>query len=210
MGIYQNVCYKVEDAFVKLLTKKEDTTVIKEKVATYRTAQKEKRDLKKVETQEREAQLQKKREEKKNEERKEVLSVLSKVVDINKLSYTEYEFNELKRNKHFFEKVIKNVFEAEEFGLTFVHCEFDKSSRKEIKGYLIATNKRVWFIADHIDFQQKYRYQTIKDVSWFKDGILERRLKIQYGVKKLEFDEIFDSEQLRRFGDQVISFTDKY
>ncbi|WJH36887.1 hypothetical protein N6H14_14995 [Paenibacillus sp. CC-CFT747] len=26
--------------------------------------------------------------------------------------------------------------------LTFLHCEFDKSKRIEIKGYLIATNKR--------------------------------------------------------------------
>ncbi|CAG9620326.1 hypothetical protein [Sutcliffiella rhizosphaerae] len=37
MGIYKTVCYKVEDVFVKLLSKKQDSELVKEKVSTYRT-----------------------------------------------------------------------------------------------------------------------------------------------------------------------------
>lgn len=37
MGIYQKICYKTEDLFVKLLTKKQDDVLVKEKVQTYRS-----------------------------------------------------------------------------------------------------------------------------------------------------------------------------
>lgn len=37
MGVYRSFCYKVEDAFVKMITKKQDNHIIKEKVSTYRT-----------------------------------------------------------------------------------------------------------------------------------------------------------------------------
>jgi len=36
MGVYKNICYKVEDLFVKTLTKKQDESVVREKVANYR------------------------------------------------------------------------------------------------------------------------------------------------------------------------------
>jgi hypothetical protein len=41
-------------------------------------------------------------------------------------------------------------------------------------------------------------------VQWFRDGILEKGIKIQYGVKKLEFDEIFDKEQMQRVGKLIL------
>jgi len=36
MNLYRKVCYKVEDAFIKLLTKKQETTAVVEKVSHYR------------------------------------------------------------------------------------------------------------------------------------------------------------------------------
>ncbi|WP_157800986.1 hypothetical protein [Bacillus solitudinis] len=37
MGVYQKLCYKVEDVFVKMLTQNQDKMVVTEKVETYRT-----------------------------------------------------------------------------------------------------------------------------------------------------------------------------
>ncbi|MFZ3591742.1 hypothetical protein ACOI1C_21620 [Bacillus sp. DJP31] len=36
MGIYRTVCHKVEDLFVKALSKNQDPLVVKEKVTQYR------------------------------------------------------------------------------------------------------------------------------------------------------------------------------
>jgi len=47
MGVYQNFCYKVEDVFVKILYKKQNQELIKEKVVSYRT-EKEKSKQQKV------------------------------------------------------------------------------------------------------------------------------------------------------------------
>ncbi|MGP4079995.1 PH domain-containing protein [Pseudalkalibacillus sp. R45] len=212
MGIYQKVCYKVEDVFVNILTKKEDPKLVREKVTSYRTEKEKKKAIKKAELEEKRAHYKKEQELKEEQEKQEVLAILSKVVDINQLEYSQYEYQEVKRNKAYFESVLQNIFEKDEYGFTFLACEFDKSSKKETKGYLFATNKRVWFVGNkyNSDFQQKFRYQTIKNVQWFKDGLLERGLKMQYGVKKLEFDEIFDFEQMKRFGDLVLNEAAKY
>ena len=115
----------------------------------------------------------------------------------NSRNYSQYEYNEIKRNKPFFQSLVQRVFEPNEKALTFIFCEFDKSSKKEIKGYLIPTNNRVIFITKNLNFLDKFRYQTIINVNWFKDGILERGLHIQYGKRKLEFDEMYDQEQMK-------------
>jgi hypothetical protein len=48
MGIYRTISYKVEDVFIKLLSKKQDAEMIKEKVATYRTRNEEVRNQRKL------------------------------------------------------------------------------------------------------------------------------------------------------------------
>ena len=48
MGIYRTISYKVEDVFIKMLSKKQDSKMIKEKVATYRTRNEEVRNQKKI------------------------------------------------------------------------------------------------------------------------------------------------------------------
>ncbi|WHZ02797.1 hypothetical protein QNH48_28410 [Neobacillus sp. YX16] len=48
MGIYRTVSYKVEDLIIKMLSKKQDTEIIKEKVANYRTKSEEARSQKKT------------------------------------------------------------------------------------------------------------------------------------------------------------------
>jgi hypothetical protein len=48
MGVYRTFNYKVEDLIIKMLSKKQDTEMIKEKVANYRTKTEEARSLKKL------------------------------------------------------------------------------------------------------------------------------------------------------------------
>jgi hypothetical protein len=207
MGFYRNICYKVEDVFVKILTKRQDSAAIEDKVINYRLKKVEEKIVKKKVTQQKTVELEKLRDLKNQQEQNETHSLLSKVVDVKGMDYTNHEFGEVKENKQFFQKLVDSVFESDEQGLTFLSCEFDKSRKKEIKGYLIVTNKRVWFVNKSLEFQQKFRYQTIKDVQWFRDGILEKGLKIQYGARKLEFDEIFDKEQMNRVGNLILQMS---
>lgn len=48
MGIYRTFSYKVEDLIIKLLSKKQDSEMIKEKVANYRSKSEEIRNQKKM------------------------------------------------------------------------------------------------------------------------------------------------------------------
>jgi hypothetical protein len=149
------------------------------------------------------------REQREAQERAEIEALLASFVDVPTMNYTQYEWNELRRNKRFFEAVSSRVFEPGERGLTFLYCEFDKSSRKEFRGYLIVTNKRVYFLRTDLQFVEKFRYQTIHDVRWFADGFVERGLRIQYGTRKLEFDEIYDNEQMLRVGNLILKLSSR-
>lgn len=216
MGIYRTVCHKVEDVFVKVLSKKQDPDVIKERVTKYRTEKEEKRLQQKAEIEKSRVEqklfqakknegLERQQREREEQQRKEVELLLSKVMDNGGQGYSSYEYNEVKNNKSFFINLTQRVFEPNENALTFIFCEFDKASKKEIKGYLIPTNKRVLFVGKTFNHLEKFRYQTIINVNWFKDGFLERGLKIQYGKKRLEFDEIFDQAQMQRVGDVILN-----
>ncbi|MGR3764096.1 PH domain-containing protein [Rossellomorea sp. NS-SX7] len=220
MGVYQKLCYKVEDFFVKTLTKKQDQTMIKEKVASYRTKN-EDRHLQLKEEKKKNAEEQQRirilqqqdrervRREKEAEEKREIENLISQVMDTRNSSYTTYEYNEIKKNRAFFQSLLTNVFEPNEKALTFIHCEYDKTKKQEIKGYLIPTNKRILFLNKNLTFMDKFRYQTVINVNWFKDGLLEKGLKIQYGKRRLEFDEIFDQEQMQRVGDIILNKSNK-
>lgn len=215
MGFYRTICYKVENLFVKMLSKKQDSTLVKEKVNHYRLEKERIRLQKKLvrdhkAAEQRQSQLQKQEEKESQKraqeelERREMEALISKVME-NSRNYSKYEYNEIKRNKQFFQSLIQRVFEPNEKALTFIFCEFDKSSKKEIKGYLIPTNKRVIFVTKNFNFMDKFRYQTIINVNWFKDGILERGLRIQYGKRKLEFDEMYDQEQMKKVGNTILN-----
>ncbi|WP_394139062.1 PH domain-containing protein [Cytobacillus oceanisediminis] len=216
MGIYQTVCHKVEDMFIKMLTKKEDPANVKIKVDRYREEKgrvrlqrKEAKALKneeqrKIRTQQQQEKDRLKREQEERE-RREVEQLISNVMENNGQGYSSYEFNEIKRNKVFFQSLLQRVFEPNEKALTFIFCEYDKTSKQEIKGYLIPTNKRVIFINKNLNFMDKFRYQTVINVNWFKDGLLERGLKIQYGKRRLEFDEMFDQEQMKKVGNAILN-----
>ncbi|MET3696664.1 PH (Pleckstrin Homology) domain-containing protein [Bacillus oleivorans] len=216
MGIYKTLCYKVEDLMVKLITKKEDPLIVKEKVTKYRFEKEQLSHQRKMERnkkleeqrqlkQQQREQQERKRIEKEELERKEIESLVSKLMRNTSQSYNSYEFNEIKRNKHFFQSLYERVLEPNEKLETFIFCEYDKSSKKEIKGYLLPTNKRVLFLTKNLNFMDKFRYQTIINVNWFKDGLLERGLRIQYGKRKLEFDEMYDHEQLMKVGNIILN-----
>lgn len=203
MGVYQKLCFLVEDVMVKGLSRRLDQTEVKEKVENYRNNKVEKKIKKKKERQKELEANQLDALERDEQEKQRVLTVLSRVVDVRNIDYTSYEFNVVKSNESFFLDVVNNIYQPGEQGMSFVQCEFDKSKKQEIKGYLMVTNKRVLFIDKGQVNIQRFRYKTIKDISWFKDGILERGLFIQYGVKRLEFDEIYDVNQLNRVGNLI-------
>lgn len=205
MGVYQKLCFLVEDVMVKGLSRRLDQTEVKEKVETYRNNKAEKKDKKKKERKTELDAIQLNALERDEQEKQRVLTVLSRVVDVRNLDYTSYEFKVVKRNESFFLDLANNIYEPGEQGLTFVQCEYDKSKKQEMKGYLVVTNKRVLFIDNGQVNIQRFRYKTIKDISWFKDGVLERGIFIQYGVKRLEFDEIYDANQLKRVGNLIKS-----
>ncbi|NQD65790.1 hypothetical protein HP456_07630 [Bacillus haikouensis] len=92
MGVYQKLCFKVEDFFVKTLTKKQDESMVKEKVASYRTKNENRRlqlkEEKKInaEEQQRVRTLQQQerervRIEKEAEEKRVIENLLSQVMD---------------------------------------------------------------------------------------------------------------------------------
>lgn len=204
MGIYRTVSRKVEDVFVKMLAGNQNPEVVREKVAKYRTEADKKLEAKKAEKQEKRAEQEGQRKVKEEQERKEVEVLLSKVLENGVNAASPYEYNEVKNNQPFFVNLIQRVFEPNEKALAFIFCEFDKSSKREIKGYLISTNKRVLFVTKDLTFVDKFRYQTISNVNWFKDGMLERGLNIHYGNRKLEFDEMFDQEQMKKVGNKIL------
>ena len=216
MGIYQVLCHKVEDLFVKALSKKQDPIAIKEKVQHYRSEKEEIRKQRKLENDKRAAEQRRiqaqKREEQDRQrriqeemEKREMESLISNVLENGSRNLTTYEYNEFKKNKQFFLSLAQQVLEPNEKALTFIFCEFDKSSKKEIKGYLIPTNKRVLFLTKNLNFMNKFRYQTIINVNWFKDGFSERGLRVQYGKRRLEFDEMFDQEQMKKVGNIILN-----
>ena len=222
MNIYSNICYKVEDVFVKILTTKQDSKKTATSVSNYRQKKEEEKAAKKKEVQHKVAERKVQREFKqmtdqqktielekikklKIQQEREIISpLLSKLVCAEG---TNYEFANVKKDKKFFQNVVDRVFESNEQGLSFILCEFDKTNSTEIRGYLFATNKRLIFVNENLNFQQNFRYQAINDVQWFKDGAFERGLKISYGLKKtkeLEFDEIFDTEQMKHLGNLIL------
>ncbi|PLT33918.1 PH domain-containing protein [Bacillus sp. V5-8f] len=203
MGIYQKICYSVEDIFVKVLSRKQNPNEVKHKVATYRTSKEELKVKKKYEQHEKVKENQRITTKKQAQEKQEVLEILSQVVDLDSFNYSRYEFNEVKRNQQYFKLLSETIFESGEKGLTFIRCEYDKTKKQELKGYLIATSKRALFLDLGLRNLQKFRYQTIKDVTWFQDGTFEKGLYIQYGGRQLEFDEIFDTEQMKRIGNLI-------
>lgn len=204
MGIYRTICYKVEDIIVKIISKKQDQNSIKEKVITYRI-ENEKRlaKQKSVRIRKRGEELQKQKEEKEWE--KQEIEVLMSTFLENVSGYSQYEYNEVEKNRTFFKSLTQRVFEPDEKALTFIFCEFDKSNTREIKGYLIPTNKRILFLTKNLNHMEKFRYQLIINVNWFNDGILERGFRIQYGKRKLEFDEIFDQSQMEKVGNMILN-----
>lgn len=220
MGLYRTICFKVEDIFITMMTRKQNSAEVKEKVEAFRNRKAIEKERKRFESEAKlaeqrriqeknRAEQERLRKEREVKEKIEIEALLTKVIDVENMSYTQYEYNEVRKNKPFFQALHDRVFEENESGLTFLHCEFDKSKKKEIKGYLVVTNKRVLFLTKDLNHIDKFRYQTIINVSWFKDGLIERGLYIQYGKRKLEFDEIYDTEQMKRVGDLILRLSSK-
>ena len=202
MSLFYVIWYKIEDLFIKLFANKENYDEIMSKVEQNR-AEKARIRLQRKQEKER---LKREREE---QEKREIEAILSMLMENQGQGCTAYEYNEIKRNKAFFQTLIQRVFEPNEKALAFIFCEYDKSSKKEVFGYLIPTNKRIIFINKRFTFMEKLRYQTVINVNWFADGLLERGLKIQYGRRRLEFDEMFDQNQMIRVGNSILRMSRK-
>lgn len=218
MGVYRTICYKVEDVFIKVLSKGKNPDEVKQKVIAFRT---DKEQLKLENKKKVQLQLEEKKKDqeakhaeqeriardKEQKKHEETLSLLFNFVASDIHKYTDYEYRAVERNSAFFQSVKDRVFEPGEVGITFLQCEFDKTKTKEFPGFLFVTDKRVWFVAKNLITVDKFRYQTIHDVKWFRDGLMERGLYIQYGKRRLEFDEVLDKEQMQRVGDLILNLS---
>lgn len=111
------------------------------------------------------AEQERLRREQQESERKEVGRLLSLVMN-SREGYSQYEYNEVQKNRQFFQSLMSRYLNQMK-----KLCEFDKSSK----------------------------------VNWFKDGFLERGQRIQYGKRSLEFDEMFDQEQMKKVGNIILT-----
>jgi hypothetical protein len=68
MGIYRTISYKVEDLFIKMLSKKQDPALVKQKVEKYRAEQEKSRRQRKMEAAKRKEEQDRIREQKKVEQ----------------------------------------------------------------------------------------------------------------------------------------------
>ncbi len=202
MDLFQKARFFFEENYIKLVKKGQEQQALLNQLN-------ERKQRAEQEFQQRRAQEEALRQQREAQERAEVEQLLRYFVNVPHSNYTSYEYQEVRRNKKFFSAVQSRVFEPGEQGITFIYCEFDKSSRREMKGYLIATNKKLLFLRPDLNFMDKFRYQTIINVNWFHDGLLEKGLRIQYGNKRLEFDEIFDKDQLLRVGNIILQLSSK-
>ena len=209
MSFMEMLINKLDSLFIKATSKNLSPEEIERKIELRSQKREELWARKKQEYEAKKQEQARIAQKKKEQEKQEVMAILQEVVKIDELNYTAYEYNEVRRNRRFFKAVEQRVFESGEYGLTFIGCEFDKSSKREFNGYLFVTNKRVFFIDRNLHNLHKFRYQTIVNVSWFQDGILEKGLYIQYGSRRLEFDEIFDKEQMKRVGNLILRLSSR-
>ena len=195
--------------FLKLTSKGLTETEMQSKLEARKISRRENFARKKAEYEIKKQERERIAQEKKEQEKREVLAILDDFVAIDQLNYTNYEYNEVRRNRKFFRSVEQRVFEPGEQGLSFIYCEFDKSSKREFYGYLFVTNKRVFFIDKRLGNFHKFNYRTIMNVTWFHDGLLEKGLHIQYGQRRLEFDEMFDKEQMMRVANLILRMSSR-
>lgn len=219
MGVYQTVCYMVEDLFVKMLTKKTDIKIANEKVRKYRHEKeqhsqqrktgmtKDLAEQSKIEMKESKEHANQPKEQDDRKER-EMEALLSKVMG-KALDNSQYEYNEIKRNKELFQNLVQTVFEPNETALTFIFCKYDQSRQRKMKGYLIPTNKKIVFIRENSPFTESFSYQTINHVNWFQNGYLDGGLEIQCLSRKLEFGEIADTKQLKKMRNIILKRASK-
>ncbi len=209
MNLFLQLLDQLDALYVKLTAKNLTEAEIQSKLEARKISRKENFARKKAEYERKKQEHERIAQERKEQEKQEVLAILNDFVAIDQLNYTQYEYNEIRRNRNFFRSVEQRVFEPGEQGLSFIYCEFDKSSKREFYGYLFVTNKRVFFIDKRLSNYHKFNYRTILNVTWFHDGLLEKGLHIQYGTRRLEFDEMFDKEQMMRVGNLILRMSSR-
>jgi len=199
----------LDTLFLKITAKGLTETEMQSKLEARRVSRRENFAQKKAEYEIKKQERERIAQEKKEQEKQEILTILGEFVAVDQLNYTSYEYNEVRRNRNFFRSVEQRVFEPGEQGLSFISCEFDKSSKREFYGYLFVTNKRVFFIDKRLGNFHKFNYRTILNVTWFHDGLLEKGIHIQYGKRRLEFDEMFDKEQMMRVANLILRLSSR-
>lgn len=206
MKIYQTVCYKVEDIFVRMLTLKTNSKIAKEKVRQYRSEKEQLRlqrntekmnktaEQRTIQLQEREQPPINQRDHKQNE----IEAFITKMMGNGYRGYSQYEYDEIERNLPFFQSFVETVLKPNEKALTLLFCKYDQSKKRKMNGYLIPTTQNIFFIRKDFNFTESFSYQLINHVNWVKNGYLDCSLQIQSLSRRLEFDEISDTEQLKK------------
>ncbi|MEK3974709.1 PH domain-containing protein [Psychrobacillus sp. FSL K6-1267] len=112
---------------------------------------------------------------------------------------TGFNYSLYKNTILYFEQVI---LMPDEYVLSSISAEYDKTKKREIKGLLVATNLRLVFVTRGIgfgEFFEEFNYKKINGISLAPDGFGQRELLIDYGRSRKVFDDITNNKRFTEF-----------
>lgn len=85
--------------------------------------------------------------------------------------------------------------------LSVIKAEYDKTKKREIKGLLVATDRRLIFafIKGHNQYIEEFSYAKVNGISLANDGWTAKELHIDYGKERKKFDDIIDDKEFKLF-----------
>ncbi|MGP9043942.1 SHOCT domain-containing protein [Cytobacillus kochii] len=104
-------------------------------------------------------------------------------------------------NKETFQYVENHILEIDEKVLAIIEAEYDKTSKREIKGILFALEDRLLFafVRGANQYFEEFDYAKMKGISLHKDGLSSKELYIDYNRSRKKFDDIIDDEHFKFF-----------
>ena len=110
-----------------------------------------------------------------------------------------FEFSLYKGTIEYFENYVLGSGENFLYSIT---AEYDKTSKREIKGLLIATDQRLVFVSSGVgygQFLEEFDYRKMNGISQMNDGLFEKELYIDLGRSRKKFDDIIPDERFKQF-----------
>lgn len=99
----------------------------------------------------------------------------------------------------------ENMLNPNEKVLAMIEAEYDKSEKKELKGILVATDRKLIFASFGFnkEYTEVFEYKKMNGISFKRDGFAEKQLVIDYCRGTRKFDDINDTKEFREFMDKI-------